>query len=116
VDNTFTDSTGTKKSWRYHIILGGTSPTDICSGTRYRDLVYINKALTQSEIIALENKTFAITSGKSKYECTTVYRKSNGNLIYIEDADGNLVEKKDVVEETKTTTYLVSSMIINKEL
>ena len=124
VDNTFTDSTGTKQSWRYHIILGGTSPTNICSGTRYRDLVYINKALTQSEIIALENKTFAITSGKSKYECTTVYRKNNGNLIYLKDSDGNYILdengkvqiKKDVVEETKTTTYLLSSMIINKEL
>lgn len=124
VNNTFTDSTKANQSWRYHIILGGTSPTDICSGTRYRDLVYINKALSQSEITALENKTFAITSGESKYECTTVYREANGELVYLKDADGNYIldengktiVKEDVVEETKTTTYLISSVIINKEL
>lgn len=105
ISEAFTKS-GASLTWQYHLILGGTSPTNLCNSTRYRDLIFIRKALTLSEITELETKSLTVSSGKSHYECDVVTRNSTGEIT-------STTKKED--RTSSTITYLTSSIIINKE-
>lgn len=96
---------GNTYSWQYHMILGGSSPRTLCPATRYRDLVFIRGAITSAEVQALESKYFGISHGSRHYECD-VSVLGNGEI------------KSNVVKEdtNKDTTYLISPIIINKEM
>ena len=101
----YTKEDNSSSIWQYHIILGGSSPTELCNSTRYRDLVFIQKALTLEEIKVLENKAFTLELGSSKYESTLSTRDSNGKIT----------SSTQKVEYSTTQTKLISSIIIGKE-
>lgn len=96
---------GSNYSWQYHIVLGGSTPRLLCPATRYRDLVFIRGAITFAEVQALESKYMGVSHGTRHFECDV-------SVLGGGEIKSNVV-KEDI---SKDTTYLISPMIINKEI